>query len=77
MIQLSKLNMAVVSVTVGQGPRAGPPAEADEGVDLVLGLEGDGLKGGAYVGVITEGLRVGEPARAVQVLLPCLQLHPS
>ena len=47
MIQLSKLNMAVVSVAVGQGPRTCPPAEADEGVDLVFGLEGDGLKGGA------------------------------
>ena len=77
MIQLSKLNMVVVSVAVGQRPRAGPPAKTDERVDLVLGLEGDGLKGGAQVGGVAEGLRVGESARAVQVLFPCLQLHPS
>lgn len=62
-------------VAVGEGVLAGPLAQTDRGVDLVFGREGDRLEGGAQVRVVAEGLRVGQTASAVPVLLAGLQFH--
>lgn len=72
---LSKLDVSVVSVTVGKRGFFGPAAEADGGVYLVFGNKGDGLEGTSDVGIVTKGRIVGEAARAVKILLSWLELH--
>lgn len=58
-VLLSKLDVGVVSVAVGKRGVLGPSAEADGGVYVVLGDEGNGFEGCSDVGIVAKGGIVG------------------